>query len=306
MLLYLFVDIRIELNDIMKMSLNMNTRVKLNNGVEMPIFGLGVYRAESGGDDLVNLIKYAIQNACYRMLDSAQFYGNDEEIGRAIRECGLPREHLFVTTKLFTTKDGRAAAKETVETSLKQMNIDYIDQYLLHAPQGGRVLECYDVLLEYQNRGLLKSIGVSNFGLEHLEAMKNSGRPLPQVNQIELHPWCTQAPIVNWCRAHQIQIVGYAPLAQSQKLTHPFVLEMSSKYKKSPAQILIRYSLQKGFVTIPKSTKPLRLLENSNVFNFEFDTNDMNIFDSFGRQKKENVCWDPTTNDLETQFGPLV
>ena len=154
----------------------------------MPIFGLGMYLAESG-DETVQAVNHAITKAGYIHLDSAQCYKNEEDVGKGMKESGVPRENIFVTTKLFTTKGGRRHAIETAENSLKAMNIGYIDQYLLHCPQGGNVLECYDVLLEYQKKGLIKTVGVSNFGVAHLEALKNSGRPLPQTNQIELHPW---------------------------------------------------------------------------------------------------------------------
>ena len=262
-----------------------------------------MYRAESG-DDLVKVVAYALKNAHYILLDSAEFYKNEEDVGKGIKESGLPREKLFTVTKLFTTKGGRQHAIEIVEQSLKLMNTGYIDQYLLHCPQGGQVLEAYDVLLEYQEKGLIKTVGVSNFGVKHLEALKNSGRPLPQVNQIELHPWCTNEDIVKWCFDNGVAVVGYSPLAQTQRLNHPFVLELAKKYNKTPAQILIRWSLQKGFVTIPKSTKPNRIDENSNVFDFSLAKEDVEKFDSFGRAKKENVCWDPTNNDIEKEFGP--
>lgn len=140
----------------------------------------GMYRAESG-ENLISAVSYALKHG-YLMLDSAQFYNNESDVGEGIRASGVPREKVFVTTKLFTTKDGRQGAIDVIEKSLKLMNIGYIDQYLLHAPQGGHVLECYDVLLEYQKKGLIKTVGVSNFGVGHLEAIKNSGRPLPQVN----------------------------------------------------------------------------------------------------------------------------
>ena len=150
-----------------------------------------------------------------------------------------------------------------------------------------------------------KSVGVSNFGVDHLEAMKNSGRPLPQVNQIELHPWCTQEPIVEWCNRHGVQLVGYSPLAQANRLEEPLVKQLAAKYAKTPAQILIRYSLQKGWVTIPKSTKPHRIDENANVFDFSLAKDELDKFDEIGRQGRHGVCWNPTQNDLATEFGRL-
>ena len=154
----------------------------------------------------------------YLQLDCAKFYENEDDIGKGIKESGVPRDKIFVVTKLFSTNGGRESAIRAVKESLQLMNTDYIDQYLLHAPQGGKVLECYDVFLEYQSKGIIKSVGVSNFGVKHLEALKNSGRPLPQVNQIELHPWCTNQDIVKWCRDHNVAVVGYSPLSKGFNL----------------------------------------------------------------------------------------
>jgi diketogulonate reductase-like aldo/keto reductase len=257
-------------------------------------------------DDTVSSISYALKQVNYRMLDSAQFYKNEADVARGIIASGVSRSQVFVTTKLFTTKGGKAQAIETIESSLSQMkSIDYIDQYLLHAPQGGHVLECYDVLLDYQKRGLIKTVGVSNFGVAHLEVLKSSGRPLPQVNQIELHPWWQQEEICNWCRANNVTIVGYSPLVRNEKKDAPVLVDLSKKHSRSQAQILVRYSLQKGWVTIPKSVKPERLVENANVFDFELDAADMAKLDEQGRgDSKKNVCWDPTLNDIPTEFGP--
>jgi len=283
--------------------LKIDSKITLNNGVQMPLFGLGMYRADSG-EELVSVVSYALSKANYLMLDSAQFYKNEKDVGDGVKASGVPRENVFTTTKLFTTAGGRDHAKEVVEESLKLMDIGYIDQYLLHCPQGGHVLECYDVLLEYQKKGLIKTVGVSNFGVGHLEAIKNSGRPLPQVNQIELHPWCHQESIVNWCRENGVALVGYAPLAQNQRLGEPLIVELAQKYNKTPAQILIRWSLQKGFVTIPKSTKPSRIDENSNVFDFNLSDEDMKRIYEGGSPDSGRVCWDPTNNDMEKEFGP--
>jgi diketogulonate reductase-like aldo/keto reductase len=283
--------------------LNIHSKVKLNNGVQMPLFGLGMYLSPPG-EQAKDSALYAIKKANYIHLDSAEYYKNEKDAGDAVRESGVPREKIFVTTKIFTTAGGKQHAIEVIENSLKQMNIGYIDQILLHAPMGGHVLEAYDVLLDYQKRGLIKTVGVSNFGVTHLEALKHSGRPLPQVNQIELHPWCQQRDILDWCHKNGVVIVGYSPLAKAQKLADPLVVELSKKYNKTPAQILIRWSLQKEAVTIPKSNKPQRIDENANVFDFELSAEDMQRLDDAGKNVKEVTGWDPTTNDLAEHFGP--
>ncbi len=262
-----------------------------------------MYRAPPG-EEASDSVSYAVGKAGYIHLDSAQCYKNEADVGLGIKKSGVPRSKIFVTTKLFTTIEGKEGAIKTVEESLRLMNFDYIDQYLLHCPQGGKVLECYDVLLDYQKKGIIKTVGVSNFGVSHLEALKNSGRPLPQANQIELHPWCTNEDIVKWCNDHNVAVVGYSPLAQGKFLDDPFLIELSKKYNKSPGQILIRWALEKGFHTIPKSTKQERIVENANVFDFSLTKDEIEKFDSYGRATKANVCWDPTKNDIATEFGP--
>ena len=249
---------------------------------------------------------YALKNANYIHLDSANYYQNEADAGKAVKESGLPREKVFVTTKLVPNSDGRKYATETVENSLKLMNIGYIDQYLLHAPMGGKILESYDVLVDYQKKGLLKTIGVSNFGVAHLEALKKSGRPLPQTNQIEIHPWCPQKEIVAWCKANNVVVVGYSPLGKSKKLADPTIARIATKHHKTSAQVLIRWSLQSGFVTIPKSSKPEHIDENANVFDFELDEEDMSVLGKLAENGEEHIAWNPTTNDLASCFGPTV
>ncbi len=264
-----------------------------------------MYLMEEGESETI--AEYALSKAHYIHLDTAVYYRNERDAGEAIRKSGVDRASVFVTTKIFDLKGGRELAIKTVEESLAAMNIGYIDQYLLHAPLGGKVLECYDVLLEYQQKGLLKTVGVSNFGVKHLEAMKNSGRPLPQANQIELHPWCTNEDIVAWCRANGVAVVGYSPLARNPaKLKDPLVVELATKYKKTPAQVLIRWSLQQGYVTIPKSSKMSRIDENANVFDFSLAQEDMDRLTAIGKTVKECTGWDPTNADIPTEFGPVV
>ena len=254
--------------------------------------------------DGAEVMRYAIDEANYRMIDTAQYYRNEEAVGRAVRSSKVPRHELFITTKLFDTSCGRDGCIQAVETSLKRLNIDYIDQYLLHAPQGGKVLECYDVLLEYQKKGLIKSVGVSNFGVHHLEALRKSGRPVPAVNQIEMHSWWTQDEIVNYCNKNNIIVVGYSPLAKGEKLDDAYVKELAKKYNKSPAQILIRWSVQKGFVTIPKSDKKERIVQNSQVFDFSLSDEEMDKFELLGKRDKYSCTWNPTENPM-SEFGQI-
>ncbi|UJR13573.1 hypothetical protein I4U23_000586 [Adineta vaga] len=172
-----------------------NGTLRLIDGNRIPLFGLGLYQAEANFWT-VRLVKSAISNG-YRLFDTAEHYENEYEVGQGIRKSGIPREQVFVTTKVYSTEGGRRHVLDCVRESLMQLMVDYIDLYLIHAPQGGHVLEAYDTLHELRNLGRIRSVGVSNFGIPHLEVIRQTGRPLPVVNQIELHPFCQQRPIVN-------------------------------------------------------------------------------------------------------------
>ncbi|CAF1405944.1 unnamed protein product [Didymodactylos carnosus] len=168
----------------------------------------------------------------------------------------------------------------------------------------GHVLEAYDTMLELQKQGRIRSVGVSNFGIQHLEAIRNSGRPLPSVNQIELHPWMQNVPIVNYCRQHGIALMAYSPLAKASVLNDPYLQRFASKYRRSPAQILLRWSLQNGFIAIPKTSHIHRLEENLNIFDFHLSDKDMARLSEYGRARSRGTGWDPTQNDW-SQFGPV-
>ena len=227
--------------------MNLKTKIRLNNGIDMPIFGLGkilvtiktnsnkffitgMYKMEPGKES-IEAVEFSL-NRNYMLFDTAEYYHNESDLGDALKSVGIPRDQVFITSKVFQTKDGRDGCIETFKKCLKNLKMDYIDQYLLHAPHGSRVLECYDALLDLQKEGLIKTVGVSNFGVLHLDAIKKSGRPLPSVNQIELHPWCTNNDIVEFCKSNNIVIVGYSPLTKGLMLNDQKLGEISKKYKK--------------------------------------------------------------------------
>jgi diketogulonate reductase-like aldo/keto reductase len=279
-----------------------NSTIKLNDGNRMPIFGLGLYEAEAS-PRTVRLVKLAV-NEGYRLFDTAQLYGNEYETGRGLKSSRIPRDQLFITTKLYTTANGRSQVLHSFRESLERLMVDYVDLYLIHAPQGGHVLEAYDTLLELQSKGRIRSVGVSNFGVQHLEAIRRSGRPLPTVNQIELHPFTQQRPVVDYCRRHNIALMAYSPLARGTALNDPFVLQLARKYRRTPAQILLRWSLQNNFIAIPKTNQPARLRENFQVFDFRLSNSDMQQLTQYGYQREARSGWDPTNNDWN-QFGPI-
>ena len=276
--------------------------IQLNDGNQMPVFGLGLYQADAN-TRTVRLVKLAVNDG-YRLFDTAQLYENERETGQGLKASRIPREQLFITTKVYTTAGGRAQVLRSFQQSLQRLMVDYIDLYLIHAPQGGHVLEAYDLMLELKSQGRIRSVGVSNFGVQHLEAIRKSGRPLPSVNQIELHPFTQQRSIVDYCRRYNIALMAYSPLARGGILNDRFLLQLARKYRRTPAQILLRWSLQNNFIPIPKTNHPNRLRENFQIFDFSLSNNDMRQLTQYGYQQQTRSGWDPTNNDWN-QFGPV-
>jgi len=282
------------------MSFTLTSRIKLNDGRLMPIFGLGLYQA-AAASKTAQIIVDAIRLG-YPLIDTAELYQNESQVGQAIKK-NIDREQIFITTKLFRTNEGRQGLRRSFNNSLEQLGTNYIDLYLIHAPQGGHVLEVYEEMIQLQNEGKIRSIGVSNFGVQHLKWLKQAGF-IPSVNQIELHPWWPNEDIVDYCRTNNIAIMGYSPLGKGHFLNDSYLKKLSQQYGKTPAQILIRWSIQNGFITIPKTTSGIeRLKENMNVFDFELSNEDMKGLADYGKKNPQNTGWDPTTNS-EAKFGP--
>ncbi|CAF1377959.1 unnamed protein product [Rotaria sp. Silwood1] len=283
------------------MSFTLASRIRLNDGNLMPIFGLGLYQAASSSKT-TQIITDAIRLG-YSLIDTAELYGNETQVGEAVKKT-IDREQIFITTKIFRTNDGRQGLHKSFNNSLQQLNTNYIDLYLIHAPQGGHILEVYKEMIQLQKEGKIRSIGVSNFGVQHLKWLKQAGF-VPAVNQIELHPWWPNEDIVDYCRTNNIAIMGYSPLGKGHFLNDSYLIKLSEKYGKTPAQILIRWSLQNGFITIPKTTSGIeRLKENMNVFDFVLSDDDMKDLTNYGKKHPQNTGWDPTKNGKE-QFGPI-
>ncbi|CAF0899080.1 unnamed protein product [Adineta ricciae] len=279
-----------------------NATLRLIDGNRIPLFGLGLYEVD-GSSWTTRLVKSAITMG-YRLFDTAEVYENEHELGEGIRKSSVAREQVYITSKVYTTEGGRRQVLDCVRQSLMQLMVDYIDLYLIHAPQGGHVLEAYDALHELRNLGRIRSVGVSNFGIPHLEVIRKSGRPLPVVNQIELHPFCQQRPIVSYCRRHGIALMAYSPMARGAALNDPFVLQLARKYRRTPAQILLRWSVQNGFIPIPKTNHPNRLKENFQVFDFRLSANDMRQLTDYGYQQPMVSGWNPVSNTT-SQFGAI-
>jgi len=238
--------------------------------------------------------------AGYRHIDSAAWYENEHECGQAIldfcKKTKTPRSDIFYTTKL-KRNNGYAGVKKAIQRSLDECGLGYIDLYLIHGPLGGPKArkESWKAICDAQKDGRLKSTGISTFSVRHMREMLETGLPLPVVNQIDLHPFMTRTDVVSFCKEHRIALEAWAPLVRGMRFTHPSISNLANKYNKQPAQILIRYSLQKGYVPLPKSSAKERILTNSQVFDFELTEEDVAHLDTLDEGLVTD--WDPTNCD---------
>jgi diketogulonate reductase-like aldo/keto reductase len=275
----------------MTRGIRIDTKVKLNNGVEMPIFGLGTYQSRSG-KETQEAVLWALE-AGYRHIDTAAMYGNEEDVGEAIRKSGIPREEIFVTTKLWNTDHGYQKALAAFEESQNKLGLSYVDLYLIHWPVEDLRKDTWTALEKLLEEGKCRAIGVSNYMIHHLEELLDNSSTVPAVNQVEFSPYLYQKELVEFCRKHGIQFEAYSPLTKAHKLNDPQLADMALRYSKTPAQILIRWVLQKDVVVIPKSSRRERIIENADVFDFTISAEDMDILDSFNQGL--HTSWDPTT-----------
>lgn len=250
----------------------------LNTNAQMPLLGLGVYKATAPGE-----VEGAIANALacgYRLIDTASAYKNEEGVGRAIRSSSIPREELFITTKLWNTAQRIGDIDGAFQRSLERLGLDYVDLYLIHWPVPGCFTQSWKSLERIYESGQAKAIGVSNFEISHLETLYQISGIRPAVNQIEYHPLWNQSDIYVYCQEHGIAVQAYAPLARGAYLEKDTLLHIADTYKKTPAQIGLRWLVQKGISAIPKSTTPERIAENANIFDFELTDLEMKTIDA--------------------------
>ncbi|MFX0085384.1 MAG: aldo/keto reductase [Candidatus Hodarchaeota archaeon] len=263
---------------------------KLNNGIKIPCLGLGVYLINN--TDSIKVFNEAIEIG-YRLFDTATLYGNEKEVGEAIRMSGVAREEFFVTTKLWNSDQrGKSIVIKAFNRSFNLLNLDYIDLYLIHWPVPKERITSWKTLESLLATEKVKSIGVSNYMIHHLEELLGESSVIPTINQIELHPFHFRKDLIDFCAKHKIQVQAYSPLTKAKLLNEPQLNEIAIKYNKSPAQILIRWNLQHGTVVIPKASKEKHLKENFDVFNFQISPLDMKKLDSLN--KRAIVSWDPT------------
>ena len=256
----------------------MTNAVFLNNDRKMPLLGLGVYKA-TGENEAENAIISAVKCG-YRMIDTASAYKNEENVGRGIARCGIPRKELFITTKIWNNAQRLGDVEGAFQRSLDRLGLDYIDLYLIHWPVPGCYLSTWKEMEKILSSGRALSIGVSNFEIRHLEELRRVSGIVPAVNQIECHPLCYPKELIDYCQANGIQVQAYAPLARGAYLDHDVLCVMGTKYAHTPAQVGLRWVVQKGISVIPKSVHPDRIESNANIFDFSIDQEDMDLLDT--------------------------
>lgn len=246
--------------------------VILNNGVKMPLLGFGTYNADDS-NKLNNAIKKGIEIG-YRHIDTASFYGNEEVIGSAIKESEISRKEIFLVDKVWNSEHGYEKTLKSFQESIKKLKTDYLDLYLIHWPQSLNK-ETWKALEKLYKEGYIRAIGVSNFTINHLQQLMENAEIIPAVNQIEFHPRLVQNDLMEFCEKYNIQMEAWSPLMRGLVFQIPFLKKLSMKYDKTISQIVLRWDLQMGVITIPKSTTLSRIKENMDIFNFEISEEDM-------------------------------
>ena len=262
--------------------MNLHTKTLLNNNTRMPVLGLGVFRA---GEKTYQAVRDALDIG-YRHIDTAMIYENEQDVGRAIKDSGVPREEIFVTTKLWNDDMRARRVEKAFEESLKNLAMEYVDLYLIHWPVIDEFVNSYKVMEGIYAKGKAKAIGVSNFQPHHLETLMQNCDIVPAVNQIETHPYLTNEEAVEYCKRKNIAPESWSPIAKGKILNDSKLLDLADKYNKTVAQIAIRWHLQRGLIVIPKSVNKSRILENSQVFDFELSSEDMRLISSLNKNMR--------------------
>jgi len=282
----------------MNVAKHLQDTTTLHNGVKMPWFGLGVFKVPEG-TEVEFSVKTAIKSG-YRSIDTAAIYANEEGVGRGIRqglqEAGIGREDLFVTSKVWNADLGYDSTIAAYETSLRKLGLEQLDLYLIHWPVEGKFKEAWRALETLYREGRVRAIGVSNFHVHHLEELLKDAEIKPMVNQVEYHPRLAQKELRRFCGEHGIQLEAWSPLMQGQLLDDPTLKDIAAKHGKSVPQVILRWDLQNGVVTIPKSTKEHRIAENAAIFDFALTEDDMARIDGMNQDKR--VGPDPDNFDF--------
>ncbi len=278
----------------MKRITDLKGSFKLHNGVEIPYLGLGTYQSDND-QEVVDAVSYALQIG-YRHIDTASVYGNEEGVGKGVVESGIHRDDLFVVSKVWNTDQGYETTLRAFDASLERLNLDYLDLYLIHWPVSGKYKDTWRALEKLYSEKRIKAIGVSNFMQHHLEDLLTTAEVVPMVNQMEFHPYVVQQDLVDFCYLKGIQYEAWSPFMQGKVFNLDICQELSKKYKKSVAQVILRWNLQKGIVTIPKSVKKERIKSNADIFDFDISDEDVAYLDSLDRA--ERIGPDPDNFDF--------
>jgi methylglyoxal/glyoxal reductase len=261
-------------------------KTTLNNGLEMPVFGLGVFLMKEEGVAR-DSVKWALE-AGYRSIDTAAIYGNEIEVGDAIKESNIAREDIFLTTKVWNEDQRKDRVQEAFNESLERLKVDYVDLYLIHWPVKEKYESTWKELEKIYKSGRAKAIGVSNFHIHHLEDIKKISDIVPAVNQVECHPYLSQPELREYCKKANIQLEAWSPLGASKNdlFQNKIIVDIAEKYGKSPAQIIIRWDIDSQIITIPKSSNQNRIIENGNVFDFKLTENEIKAIDSLNKDAR--------------------
>ena len=277
------------------MKLDLESKIELNNGVEIPVLGLGTLRAT--GESVQNAIILALE-AGYRHIDTAKAYGNERDVGIGVKRSGLPRNEVFITTKLWNDDHGYDKTLAAIDRSLKNLGMDFVDLYLIHWPVSGCRIETWKAMEKILAEGKAQAIGVSNFTIRHIEELFAETEIVPAVNQIEFTPYLYQKELQEYCEGKGIKIEAWSPLTSTVKLKDPKLVTIAAKYGRSPAQILIRWSLQQEAIVIPKSVNKERIFENAQVFDFKITRDDMDRLNEFNEDLRTSG-WDPYSDKFK-------
>lgn len=258
--------------------------ITLNNNVKMPGFGLGVYKVEDG-ETVIDAVSSAL-SVGYRLIDTAGFYDNEEGVGKAINESGIPRDEIFVTSKVWNDNQGYESTLQAFDESLKKLNLDYMDLYLIHWPVSGKFKETWRAMEKLYQEGRVRAIGVSNFHVHHLQELLKDAEVTPAVNQIEFHPHLTQDDVLNFCRENQIQMQAWSPLKKGRIFEDPQLVEIANKYNKTVPQVILRWDIQKGVATIPKTINKNRMVENAHIFDFELTSEEVEQITNMNKNER--------------------
>lgn len=279
------------------MTYTMTSSALLNNQTTIPRFGLGTFLSEAG-QKTQNAVRWALE-AGYRHIDTAKVYNNEEDVGVAIKDSGIPRKEIFVTTKVWNDQQGYDAALKAFDESLKRLKMDYVDLYLIHWPVAGKRIETWKALVQLQKQGAARAIGVSNFMIRHLDELLTQTDVVPAVNQIETSPFIQRKQLVEYCRKHGIVVESYSTMSRGQRLNDERLVDMGKKYGKTAPQIMLRWALQNQQVIIPKSVHKERIIENANIFDFEISPADMDRIAAMDENSSViQKAWDPEVSEL--------